>query len=170
MSQTSGIMRRRRKLGDRRFPLETASSTVSARRSDDPLPIVSPAGADAVGSRIRRRYRERRPPTHHSSEAVGVGERRLGAASIVVAEAEFQRLEIAAIEDVIRYPADYFGLAILGHQWKPARLLMMSHSFESAAHLSPMIASSSSIVPTCLLTMGSSTSAHKVSAGCNSGV
>jgi len=71
---------------------------------------------------------------------------------------------------MIRLPADYFGLAIFGHQWKPARLLMTSRSFASAAHLSPMITSSSLIVSRCLLTMGSSTSAHKVSAGCSSGV
>ena len=73
-------------------------------------------------------------------------------------------------EGVIRFPADHFGLAIFGHQWKPARLLMVSRSPASAAHLFPMIASSSSIVPTCLLTMGSSTRVHKVSAGCSSGV
>ena len=71
---------------------------------------------------------------------------------------------------VIRFPADYFGLAIFGHQWKPTRLLMISCWPASDAHLSPMIASSSSIVPTCLLTMGSSTSVHRVSAGCSSGV
>ncbi|WP_312030546.1 3'-5' exonuclease [Methylosinus sp. H3A] len=74
------------------------------------------------------------------------------------------------LDRLIRFSADYFGLAIFGHQWKPARLLMMSRSLASAAHLSPMIASSSSIVPMCLLTIGSSTRAHKVSAGCSSGV
>jgi hypothetical protein len=34
----------------------------------------------------------------------------------------------------------------------------------------PMMSSSSSIVATCLFTMGSSTSAHRVSADCSSGV
>ena len=76
----------------------------------------------------------------------------------------------ATIPHLIRFPADYFGEAIFGHQWKPARLLMISGWPASDAHRSPMIASSSSIVPTCLLTMGSSTRIHKVSAGCSSGV
>jgi len=71
---------------------------------------------------------------------------------------------------VIRFPGDHFGLAIFGHQWKPARLLMVSRSLARAAHLWPMMSSSSSMVATCLLTMGSSTSAHNVSAGCSSGV
>ena len=71
---------------------------------------------------------------------------------------------------IIRFPGDHFGLAIFGHQWKPARLLMVSRSLARAAHLWPMMSSSSSMVATCLLTMGSSTSAHNVSAGCSSGV
>ncbi|MGO4869403.1 MAG: integrase [Roseiarcus sp.] len=70
---------------------------------------------------------------------------------------------------VIRCPYDYFGLAIFGHQWKPALPLMASRWLARAAHLWPMMSSSSSIVATCLLTMGSSTSAHSVSAGCSSG-
>jgi hypothetical protein len=41
-----------------------------------------------------------------------------------------------------------------GHQWNAARLLMTSGSAAGAAHLLPMIASSSSIVPMCVLTMG----------------
>ena len=73
-------------------------------------------------------------------------------------------------ERLIRFPADHFGLAIFGHQWKPARLLMVSRWLARAAHLWPMMSSSSSMVATCLLTMGSSTSAHNVSAGCSSGV
>ena len=78
---------------------------------------------------------------------------------------------MGALRDaVIRFPADHFGLAILGHQWKPALPLMASRSLTRAAHLFPMMSSSSSIVATCLLTMGSSTSAHSVSAGCSSGV
>ena len=71
---------------------------------------------------------------------------------------------------LIRFPADYFGLAIFGHQWKPALPLMASRWLARAAHLFPMMSSSSSIVAMCLLTMGSSTSAHNVSAGCSSGV
>jgi hypothetical protein len=71
---------------------------------------------------------------------------------------------------LIRFPADYFALAIFGHQWNPARLLMVSRSLASATHLLATISSSSSIVSTCLLTMGSSTSAHGVSAGCSCGV
>ena len=71
---------------------------------------------------------------------------------------------------LIRFPADYFGLAIFGHQWKPALPLMASRSLARAAHLWPMMSSSSSIVARCLLTMGSSTSAYRVSAGCSSGV
>lgn len=52
--------------------------------------------------------------------------------------------EIAATSfaEVIRFPADYVGMA-------------MSGSFESAAHLSPMIASSSSMVPICLALLNS---------------
>ena len=72
--------------------------------------------------------------------------------------------------EVIRFPADHFGLAILGHQLKPALPLMASRSLARAAHLFPMMSSSSSIVAMCLLTIGSSTSAHSVSAGCSSGV
>ena len=48
--------------------------------------------------------------------------------------------------------------------------LMASRSLARAAHLFPMMSSRSSIVAMCLLTMGSSTSAHSVSAGCSSGV
>ncbi|MBB4198008.1 hypothetical protein GGD83_001801 [Rhodoblastus sphagnicola] len=41
---------------------------------------------------------------------------------------------------------------------------------DPAGALFPMMSSSSSIVAICLLTRGSSTSAHSVSAGCSSGV
>ena len=46
--------------------------------------------------------------------------------------------------------------------------LMASRSLARAAHLFPMMSSSSSIVAMCLLTIGSSTSAHSVSARCSS--
>ena len=43
----------------------------------------------------------------------------------------------------MRFPADYFGLAIFGREWKPAPPLMASRSLARAAHLLPMMSSSS---------------------------
>ena len=71
---------------------------------------------------------------------------------------------------VIRFPADHLGLAILGHQWKPAWLLIFGGSAARAAQRAEMTLSSVSRSGTCLLTIGSSTSVRSVSAGCTSGV
>src|SRR5271166_5518087 len=71
---------------------------------------------------------------------------------------------------LIRIPGDHFGLAIFGHQWKPAWLLIFSRSPARAAHRVAMISSRAARVGMCLLTTGSSTSVHNVSVGCTSGV
>ncbi len=71
---------------------------------------------------------------------------------------------------LIRFPGDHLGLAIFGHQWKPARLLIFSRSLARTAHRIEMISSRASSVGMCLLTTGSSTSVQSVSAGCTSGV
>ena len=94
---------------------------------------------------------------------------------------------------VVRFPYDYFGLAIFGHQWKPALPLMASRwlprgdpraarrgdhgsTFDGVALVAEGGASLADDVVEfvdrrdVLVTMGSSTSAHSVSAGCSSGV
>ena len=72
-------------------------------------------------------------------------------------------------DHVIRFPVDQFGLAGFGHQWNPARPLTIAGWLARVTHWLATIASSSSIVPMCLLTTGSSTRTHSVSAGCSSG-
>jgi len=49
------------------------------------------------------------------------------------------RTEAAKIGGLIRIPGDHFGLAIFGHQWKPAWLLIFSRSPARAAHRVAMI-------------------------------
>ncbi len=71
---------------------------------------------------------------------------------------------------LIRFPGDHLGLAILGHQWKPAWLLIFCRSAARAAQRAEMTSSSVSRSGMCLLTIGSSTSVQSVSAGCTSGV
>ena len=71
---------------------------------------------------------------------------------------------------VIRFPVDYLALAISGHPWKPPWPLTFSRSLESAAQRAEIIVSRISMVAMYLLTTGSSTSVHSVSAGCTSGV
>ena len=75
-----------------------------------------------------------------------------------------------ALHRLIRFPGDHLGLAIFGHQWKPVWRLIFSRSVARAAHRDETISSRASRVAMCLLTMGSSTSVHSVSAGCTSGV
>jgi hypothetical protein len=71
---------------------------------------------------------------------------------------------------VIRFPGDHLGLAILGHPWKPAWLLIFCRSAARAAQRAEMTSSSVSRSGMCLLTIGSSTSVQSVSAGCTLGV
>ena len=80
------------------------------------------------------------------------------------------RRSTAPTPSLIRFPADHFELAILGHQWKPAWLLIFSRSLARAAQRIEMVSSRASRVGMCLLTTGSSTRVHSVSAGCTSGV
>ena len=80
------------------------------------------------------------------------------------------RLSPGHLEDLIRFPADHLGLAILGHQWKPAWLLIFGRSAARATQRAEITLSSVSRSGTCLLTIGSSTSVQSVSAGCTSGV
>ena len=76
----------------------------------------------------------------------------------------------ALSRNLIRFPGNHLGLAIFGQQWKPVWLLIFSRSVARAAHRAEMILSRASREGMCLLTTGSSTSVHSVSAGCTSGV
>jgi hypothetical protein len=71
--------------------------------------------------------------------------------------------EVAAL--IIRFPGDQIGLAILGHQWKPALAWIWAGRSARAAQRAEMMRSSSSRVGICRLTIGSSTRVHSVSAG-----
>src|SRR3712207_983984 len=74
----------------------------------------------------------------------------------------------AQAEEAIPAPANQSGLVGLGHQWKSVCGLMVSAS--SRRQRSATTASSSASVAKCRLTMGSSTSGQRRSAGCSSGL
>src|SRR5918994_859579 len=76
--------------------------------------------------------------------------------------------EHAPLHLVIRNPGDQFGFLGLGHQWKSVCGLMVAAS--RRRQRSAMVASRSASVAKCRLTMGSSTSGQRRSAGWSSGL
>ena len=72
------------------------------------------------------------------------------------------------IEGLIRNPDDQFGFLGLGHQWNAVCGLMVAAS--RLRQRSATVASSWASVAKCRLTIGSSTSGQRRSAGCSSGL